>query len=154
MLIRQATTDDLAAISALSLALFKYERAFIKTYNLKWTYSKIGQNYFKQRITGKNGVVFVAEENKKIIGYICGYVASWYFRIRPKMAELDNMFVDSKFRRLGIGSQLITAFVNTVKEMGASRVKVEAVFDNALSRNFYQKNNFHNHTVILEHEII
>ncbi|OIN89215.1 hypothetical protein COW80_05025 [Candidatus Beckwithbacteria bacterium CG22_combo_CG10-13_8_21_14_all_01_47_9] len=152
MLIRRATIKDLPAISGLSLDLFKYERAFTKTYNLKWTYSKIGQDYFTERITKKDGIVFVAQENKKIIGYICGYVGHWFFRIKPKMAEIDNMFVEPKYRYLGVGSKLVAVFMKRVKAMGASRVKVEAIYNNDLARNFYQKNQFHNHTVVLESE--
>ena len=139
MLIRRATIKDLPAISGLSLDLFKYERAFTKTYNLKWTYSKIGQDYFTERITKKDGIVFVAQENKKIIGYICGYVGHWFFRIKPKMAEIDNMFVEPKYRYLGVGSKLVAVFMKRVKAMGASRVKVEAIYNNDLARNFWLK---------------
>lgn len=152
MLIRSGTIKDLPAISVLSLALFKFEREFTNSYDLDWTYGKIGQKYFTDRLTRKNGVVFVAEENKKVIGYICGYIGFWFFRIKPKMAEIDNMFVEPKYRRQGIGRKLINAFIGQVKSKNASRVKVEAVYANQKARKFYEKNQFHSHTVVLERD--
>lgn len=65
VLIRKATIDDLEAILKLNKALFDYETAFNKEYNLGWTYSEKGKKYFSDRIKHDLSIVLVAEINKE-----------------------------------------------------------------------------------------
>lgn len=150
MIIRKATLDDFNEILRLNLKLFNFERQYTKTYNLNWTYSKIGKDYFQKRITEKNGIMFVAVENKTIIGYICGYVGNFPYRKPPEIAEIDNMYVEEGFRRSGIGKKLVSYFEKKAKKKGAKRIKVEALAGNLIGKNFYKKRGLKEATVYFE----
>lgn len=153
MKIRKATHKNLDAILDLNLKLFKFEREFTKSYNLNWTYSKTGKDYFKSRLTRENGIVFVAEEEGEIIGYICGYVGEFAYRDPQNLAEIDNMYVKSSHRRKGIGKKLMEAFEKEARKKGAKRIKVEAIHANRIGKNFYQKQKYHQHGITFEKKL-
>ncbi|EKD23127.1 MAG: hypothetical protein ACD_83C00042G0002 [uncultured bacterium] len=153
MTIRKATIKDLGKISELNLKLFQFERQFSDSCSLDWTFSQIGQTYFTNRITQENGIVFVAENNVHTIGYLCGYVFDFKARQPSSMAEIDNMYVEDKFRSQGIGGQLIKAFESEAKKRGVARLKVGAIFQNQQAVDFYEKSGFHSHEIMLEKDL-
>lgn len=65
---------------------------------------------YYQRIL-KKGILFVAEENNKIIGVCFGD-----YDLKEKWADLLGLVVKKEFRKKGIGSLLIKEFEKTVKK--------------------------------------
>lgn len=151
VLIRKVTIDDLEVIQQLNKLLFEYERRFGDTFNLGWPYSEDGINYFKERIN-KDGLVLVAEVDKKLVGYICGTILNLSYRSVNPIAELENMFVLEEFRGRGIGSSLLNEFIRVTKENGAKKFKVIAIFQNKKAVDFYKKNRFKDFEHVLETE--
>lgn len=93
MITRKAVVSDLNAILSLNKDLFIYERRFVKTYNLKWTYSKTGKEYFLHRLKSKKAVVLIALDKKDVVGYIVIYLDIYPFRSINPIGEIENMYV-------------------------------------------------------------
>ena len=150
MIIRKARLDDLDDILSLNKNLFKFERRFGKTYNLKWTYSKTGRKYFIHRLKSKKAVVVVAEDYEEIVGYILIYIDTYSFRSINPIAEIENMYVKKDFRNKGIGTKLAKMAIQEAKKKGTKRFKVEALVQNENAIRFYRSVGFKDFNLILE----
>jgi diamine N-acetyltransferase len=151
--IRKANESDLKDILRLNLDLFKKEyKEYDKKLNLKWTYGKMGRTYFKKKISEKNGFTFIAENEGKIIGYLCGslHKSPYDYRIIKNYAELDNMIVDKKFRGKRIGEKLVKEFLKWCKGKKADCISVNASAQNEKGIEFYRKMGFKDYSLTLE----
>jgi ribosomal protein S18 acetylase RimI-like enzyme len=148
--IREATISDLEAILHLNKKLFDYETSFNTEYNLDWTFSDVGRNYFKKMIEDENEIALVAELEDKIVGYLVVSIYHHSFRKENPIAELDNMYIEEKFRGKGIGTQLVAEAKRKAKEKGARTLKVEAAAQNEKALSFYRACGFEDFDIILQ----
>lgn len=140
IVIRKATLEDLKAVQDLNYKLFDFEyENFDSSLNMKWTFSEEGEKYFRKVI--ENGTVWVAVDNDKIIGYLAGIRKS-YDSINANSAELDNFYIEEKYRRLGIGKRLVNEYKKYCKNEGIDTVYVTANAKNKNARSFYQASGF------------
>ncbi len=146
--IRKASIKDLEDILRLNKALFDSETVFNDEYNLNWTYSKFGRDYFERMIN--SGIAIVAEIDKKVVGYLVASIHIFSFRKDNPIAELGNMYVEEKYRRHGIGKKLVNEMMQVAKEKGVKRVKVEAAFQNENAIKFYKSCGFEEFDIILQ----
>ena len=153
-LIRKANIKDLRDILRLNFYLFKKEhKEYDKTLNLRWTYLE-GIKYFKDRILKRTGFVEVAEINGKIIGYLSGgFSERLFYRKKINYAEAENMFIEDKFRNIGIGTKLMKDFINWSKKNKINYISVIAFAKNEQSINFSRKLGFKDYNLVLEMKI-
>lgn len=152
--IRKATVKDLDDVLRLNLDLFKKEyKDFDKSLDMKWTYGKKGRSYFKKRSSGKEGFCAVAENNGKIVGYLCGGLHIWGYREKAVYAELENMIVDKKLRGKGIGTILTKEFFKWCKSKGVKYISVTASAQNKPTIEFYRKLGFKDYNLTLEKKL-
>lgn len=146
--IRKANMNDLIHIQNLNNSLFDLEyNNYDSTLKLGWPFEKDGEEYFIDKI--KNTLVFVAEINGKIVGYLAGSILEEISYSVETFAELDNMCIDTNYRGYGIGSKLIDEFKNYCKNIGIENIKVTAYTQNKQAINFYMKNGFHDYNTTL-----
>lgn len=152
--IRKTSIDDLEMVLELNLSLFEYEKTFVDSYNLNWTYSDAGKRYF-EKVCGWEGNLFgfAASENNKTVGYIAAVIYKTPYRSFDAVCEIENMFIDEKFRRKGIGKALIEAVSKEAFIREVKRLKVGAFAKNSPAQEFYKKLGFKEHEIILEKEI-
>lgn len=155
MEIRKAKIDDLRKIQELNLILCKdEERAYNYGTDLNWTFSKDGENYFKEKIIGKTSITFVAIKDKEIVGYLSGGLTkSEAYRSVSQISEIETMFVLEEFRSLGVGKMLYEKFKEWSKGEGVGIIRVEATAQNKKGINFYKKMGLNDYTLILEGRI-
>ena len=153
--IRKATIRDLEDILRLNFELIKKEhREYDKSLNLKWTYSPGGKKYFRNRIIKKNGFVEVAEKEYKIIGYFCsGIQERMFYRKKAKYAEIENMFIEKKYRRKGLGAALVKDFIDWCKKNKVDYISVLVSAKNELGLKFYRRAGFKDYTLTLEKKL-
>ena len=107
--IRQAMLDDVTNVNELQQQFIKeheilYDPEF---YELSSTAREEWTSWLKERMISQEFVMFVAEDNKKIVAYISGYLEQ-----RPKVYALrnvgyiSNLYVDPKARGKGVASRL------------------------------------------------
>ena len=151
--IRKAILKDLKVIQDLNLKLFEKEyNEFDKTLDISWTFSEEGKKYFSESI--KKGFAAVAEADGKIVGYILGgkgETESW--RTIKKIAELYNMLVLEDYRRKGVGTRLVNAFLDWCKQNKFNHIKVVASSQNMRGIDFYKKFGFKEQDMVLEAEL-
>lgn len=149
-ILQVATVDDLETILSLNHELFKFETRFSMTYNLDWTHSDRGKEVFLRRLASEEGIVLIAKDKDKAIGYICGYVASFSFRSINPIATIENMFVQEGYRGRKIGSVLIKDFRKRAREKGAKRIRVDACYENQTAIQFYKSSGMDEFILVLE----
>ena len=154
--IREAKIKDLSFILKLNKKLFVKEyNEFDDSLNLDWTYSKRGQEYFSERIKYNNGKVLVVEKENTIIGYLCGGIQEQekgieFYRKDGIYAELENMFIEEKFRNLGIGSKIVKLFIEWCKGKKVDHINVAAHFQNKKALKFYRRYGFNDYDAKLD----
>lgn len=151
--IRKAVINDLEDVLRLNLELFKKEyEEYDKSLDMEWTRSKQGEEYFSERIVGSDGFVCIAEDDGKIIGYICGGLCDRDYRVEGVYIELENMLVDKKYRGLGVGKKLGEAFLEWCDRKEVKYINVSASASNAGGIGFYKSLGFHDYDVKLQIE--
>jgi GNAT superfamily N-acetyltransferase len=151
--IREAVFEDLEDILRLNLDLFKKEyEEYDKSLDLEWTRSKQGEEYFAERIVGDDGFACVADDHGKVVGYICGGLCDRGYRVEGVYAELENMFVDEKYRGIGIGKKLGEAFLQWCDNENVKYINVSASANNAGGIGLYKSLGFHDYDVKLQIE--
>lgn len=148
--IRKSKLSDLKTIQKMNKLLFDYEQKFGDTFNPNWTYSEIGNQYFTDRITSESGIVFLAEFGGDTVGYICGYIDHYSFRLCNPICEIENMFVLEEYRYNGLGKRLVKTLSKQAKAMGANHIKVGVLFNNSEALAFYKKLGLSEFEIILE----
>lgn len=152
VIIRKAGLEDLTSIQKLNDNLFDLEfNNFDDTLKREWALEKEGQEYFEDMI--KNEIVFVAQIEDKIVGYLAGSICEQISYITETFAELDNMCIDDEYRRFGIGTLLMDKFKKYCKEKNMQNIKVTASAKNSRAIQFYMKNGFEDYNVTLKFKI-
>jgi ribosomal protein S18 acetylase RimI-like enzyme len=92
----------------------------------------------------KPGAIFVAEDSDRIVGFIAGVVEQ-----STSEQELDSipfrsgrvieLFVQSEFRRHGIGKALMERIEAYFVELGCDSIRLEVFEPNRLAHDFYVK---------------
>ncbi len=155
-IIRFAKDSDLKAVQELNHQLFVHDGVYDETLVMSWPFEKFGEDYFKERISGLDGVCFVAEVQGEMVGYLAGGIIkeSYSGRTIKKISELENMIVGESSRGKGIGEKLIREFIKWSKERGAERIKVSAYSGNHDAIRFYEKVGFVPNITDLEYEVV
>ena len=152
IIIRKANIEDLIKVQELNNNLFELEfNNFDDTLKVGWPFEKEGKEYFENMI--KNNIVFVAEVEEKIVGYLAGSICEQTSYITETFAELDNMCIDDEYRRFGIGTLLMDEFKKYCKERNMQNIKVTASAKNSRAIQFYMKNGFEDYNVTLKFKI-
>ena len=141
IIIRKAIIEDLKTVQELNYKLFYLEyNNFDPALNMKWTFSEKGETYFEKLI--KEGTVWVAVDNDKVIGYLAGSIDGKPSYATKSLAELDNFYIDEEYRRQGIGKRLVQEFKAYCINQGIEEIKVTASSRNINAREFYKNNGF------------
>ena len=91
------------------------------------------KKYFREFL----GALFlVAEENRKIVGYVLGE------KEKAGLSSLNLMTVDKKQRGKGIGKVLLEKFCENSRKLGLKEVYLFAPKWNKQTLGFYEKNGF------------
>ncbi len=150
--VRKAKIEDIKIIQDLNHDLFASDGPRDPFMNHNWPY-EYGEAYFQRKITEKDSICVVAENETEIIGYLAGVVRSVESWRPVKRTELENMFVKTKYRSQGVGTKLANEFLKWSKEKGVQRALVVAYATNEKAIKFYQKMGFIPESISLEAEI-
>ena len=85
-----------------------------------------------RRFIDGNNLVFVVEQDEKIVGYIIGLL-----RNNSKKVRIYSLIIDSTYRNKGYAKQLISHLENYSKEASKTEVNLEVRMGNLPAINFY-----------------
>ena len=117
--IRRATVEDVPAIRALERQAASAAHWVVEEY---------------ERRVG-SGVVFVAEQDCQLCGFVCVRVAAGEW-------ELENIVVDSSLLRRGVADSLMRALMNQAMHAETSKIFLEVRESNLPARRLYEKHGF------------
>ncbi len=98
MIIRKAELSDIKELTRLMMEFLAFYQQESKTEEV--------QNFIESRINNRDSVIFVAEENNKLVGYAQLYPSFSTIKLSD-IWILNDLFVLESFRRTGVASQLI-----------------------------------------------
>ncbi len=135
--VAKSTETDFENLQKLFIDMFKL---FPENQNINYPETKEGIDYLKGRI--KNGIAFTLKHNDNAIGFIFGSIQrSIAFKTYSKYGFIENMYIDDKYRNIGLGKLLLDKFKEKCKAMQISIIQTDSEFAQN-SVNFYTKNGF------------
>ena len=154
VIIRKAREDELKIVQELNHDLFLHDQEYDPFLNMDWSFGEQAEKYYKDAISGKDGVCFVAEVDGRVVGYLAGGMIKPYrYRTIKKQSELGDTLVKESSRGQGIGEKLFNEFLKWSREQGAERIKVSASSKNSGAIKFYERVGFTPYATELEYEI-
>jgi len=82
--------------------------------------------------------VFVAEENGKLIGCVCGEIREKKYRLYNKEGYITGWYVEDAYKGRGIGKQLFTELVEALKEAGCTHLALDTHIENKKAVAIYE----------------
>ncbi len=97
-------------------------------------------------ISGETSRVSVAEKNGEVIGFTVGRLVPGFDAKRPYDIEIDNIGVDPRFQRKGVGAGLIRYFLASISDASnapdVGNMWLEVRSSNVTAIRFYEKLGF------------
>ena len=146
MNIRKAKIEDYDKIIELYKELYDAEKIFDKNLSSTYNVSEKQKEEIQKRIKSRKEIFLVAEEDDKIIGLIDGYIIDNSNHIE-KVGYLDHLCVNKKYRKLGIGENLIKEFSNKMKNKNVTYLKLNAFEKNLPAIALYEKLGFEEYSI-------
>lgn len=98
--------------------------------------------FLKERFDRKESIVFVAEEDGKLVGFTQLYPIFTTVGLNRGYL-LNDLYVRKEFRKLGVGSALIQKTFDYGMEQKASFVLLETAVSNTTAQSVYKKMGMH-----------
>ena len=134
IVIKKVGLDELSSLSY----LFNDYMVFYKKPSDRETY----QSYLKERIKNNEAIVFIAFNNEnESIGFVLNYF-SFSSVSQGKIVILNDLFVNSKFRKNGVAEKLIQKSFDLAEEIGAVKVDLGTAKDNFGAQRLYERIGF------------
>lgn len=125
MTFRFANVEDCSILDTMLTKLIMDERKYDKSIDKNF---KV-QNFY-QNILGKNNIIYLCEEENKIIGYV-------YTIINSENAVIDALYVEECYRNKKIATTLITEIIKVINEKNIYKILINVMSDNIVAKNFY-----------------
>ena len=128
-IIRKAELKDANIVNNFLTKLIKDEKKYDTNINDNFVVHTFYENF----IEDEQNCCLIAEYNGKIIGYLYGFVqnnGNIYINI---ITQLDAMFADNEYRKLGIGNALIGEFKKWSKEKNAKYIELKVCNNNDIA---------------------
>jgi ribosomal protein S18 acetylase RimI-like enzyme len=82
------------------------------------------------------------DQDGKLVGFVIGDLYVGEYGITQKSATLETIGIDPDYQQQGIAKQLITEFMNHLKDLGVKKVSTLVDEDNAKMTHFFKANSF------------
>jgi len=100
-------------------------------------------SYLSSQLEEPDVVILVADSGGDVIGYTYAGVEGWdYMALRGPAGALYDIVVDPAYRGNGIGRQLLTTALATLKERGAPRVVLSTAEGNDAAQHLFESAGF------------
>jgi ribosomal protein S18 acetylase RimI-like enzyme len=133
MEIREAKREDVKDIESLSGKLLDFHLQLDEYYRLRPNLENGSHKYFEDLVTSEDSVVFVAEDNGAIIGYLAGKIEerSPVFEV-DKRGWIDSAYLLEEYRGQEIGKKLTQRMLEWFKEREIEYVEISVDSRNKL----------------------
>lgn len=144
MEIFQATIEDLEGVSY----LFNLYRIFYQ----QESDLESAKTYIKERIENKESVLFIVKDKQNYVGFTQLYPT--FSSISLKRAWiLNDLYVDKKARKQGVGELLLHKAKEYAIETGAKSLSLSTAPDNYSAQRLYEKTGYKRDTQFYHYEL-
>ena len=145
MKIRKVNIEDYLEVINLYTQLHDAEKEFDDNLVEELIIDEEQEKRIKKKMKSRKEIFLVAELENKVVGLIDGFIIDDIF-FKEKIAYLDHICVDKKFRNNEIGTKLIKEFQKQSQKKGAKFVKLNAFKKNTNAIKLYEKLGFKEHS--------
>lgn len=131
--IRKASLEDTKVLDYLLTMLIRDEKKYDSNINEEFEV----KDFYKHIIINKSSIIYVAEENNKIIGYIYGYIESNETCFN-KTSILEALYINNEYRNKGVATNLVKNFKEWSIENEAKYIEVQVLNKNVEAFNLYK----------------
>ncbi len=86
--------------------------------------------------------LFVAENNKELVGYICGSIKNIDCRVLDKEGSIEDWFVKEEWREKGVGKQLYDQLIDVFQKENCTHLGLRVFCANTDVIKMYHKMGF------------
>ncbi len=97
-------------------------------------------------------MILFAYVNNIVVGYLYGFVKNNGDAYIETVTELEAMYVDSDYRKLGIGNALVNEFKIWLKEKGNKFIELKVCSANIDAINLYKQNGFSDFKLVMAYK--
>lgn len=131
----------------------------VKTIQITFNFEKEYRNYVKMLMRYNCGSIVIALIDDKVVGFALSYV--WG---KPKYmpsiientqtVELDELYVNSKYRNQSIGTLLINEVIKTYRDIKCTHMVIGLFSSNKRAYKLYKKYGFKDNIIELKRELL
>lgn len=148
-IIRKADVNDAQIANSFLTKLIQDEKKYDKNINENCVVHTLYENF----IENEQNCILIAENNGIVMGYLYGFILNGGDAYIDVVTQLDAMFVDEEYRKLGIGNALIDEFKKWSKQKNAKYIELKVCNNNEDAISLYKKNGFENVKTIMSLEL-
>ena len=93
----------------------------------------------KYSLENNNELVYVAVDNDKAIGFICGQMYGSICYQNGLQGELTELFVDKEYRQRGVATKLIKTIEDELIKSNVQEIYLKTGLNNKKARKLYEK---------------
>ena len=153
--IRLATLEDVSGIMPIFAQIVDYHASIDPE-----VYTDADMNAFeksvREQLTKDNWKIFVAETNKKIVGFLTLQMRSnrrQWGNVADTDGRIDCLAVDENYRHMGIGTKLIEWVENYLKSQGIFEMRLTVSIHNPNAIKCYEKMGMKNYIYSMRKEL-
>lgn len=133
MEIYQASIEDLEGVSNL---FNSYRMFYQQTSDLEGA-----KAYIKERIENQESVIFIVKDKQKYVGFTQLYPTFSSISMERALI-LNDLYVDGKARKKGVGEMLLQQSKEFAIETGAKSISLSTALDNDAAQRLYERNGY------------
>ncbi len=147
--IRKATIKDLDGVLILVKKLIDFHHDLDTCYRPA-SKRRLMKSFLEKTFREKNTEIFVAEENKIIVGYLMINVSKTQQRYSfSKMGSVWDIFIEEEYRRKGLTKKLLREALEWFRLKGVRNIELSVNFKNKIGIKTWQKLGFSNQEITM-----
>ena len=154
--IRRASTTDLPRLGRLGALLVEEHHNFDERRFLP-TRDRTPADYaafLVRQLADPNVIILVADDHGDVVGYTYATIEGYdYMALRGPAAVIQDIIVDPQFRGRGIGRQLLTATLESLRTGGSSQVVLSTAERNEPAQRLFASAGFRRTMVEMTREL-
>jgi L-amino acid N-acyltransferase YncA len=108
-------------------------------------YSKHDNDSFQQVLENPNSYIYVLELKDTLIGFISFSICPVVRYPKPN-AEVDEFYVDTEYRKQGLGQKLLQTALDKATELNCHRIFIESHYKHKSAHKLYEKMDMTNYS--------
>ena len=136
MIIIKLTKDNLDLLDAVAVIFNQYRIFYGKNSDLD-----AAKKFLHERITNKESQIFIAKDNKKIVGFMQLYQGFSSVGLR-KICILNDLYIDENYRKICIGKSLIREAKNSALRKNITKITLTTAKINKQAQKLYESEGY------------